>query len=107
MKSVRLALLVAGLVAGLVADHQVTTEPGETGRLNDESVQFSIKQYRSVEKVYFPNLNEVVGALDLIIQNESLPGACRRSLIRLSSGMSSRETWALSCEFNLLIVVFC
>lgn len=88
------SLLVAGLVAGLVA----SIEPDETGRLNDESVQFSIKEYRSVEQVYFPNLNQVVGTLNLIIQNESLPCACRRSLIRLSSGMSSRETWALSCE---------
>ena len=75
-----------------------STRPVETGRLDESSVQFAIKEYRSVEQVYFPNLNQVVGTLNLIIRNASLPGECKRSLIRLSSGMSSRETWALSCE---------
>lgn len=106
-------LLIAGLIAGLFAGRiasteplsteplpteQVQTEKVETGRLDDQSLQFAIKAYGSVEQVYFPNLNQVVGTLNLIIQNASLPGECKRSLIQLSSGMSSRETWALSCK---------
>ena len=93
-----ISLLIVGLVAGSATGAIASGSTVETGRLDDQSVQFAIKAYPSVEQVYFPNLNQVVGTLNVIIQNASLPVECKRSLIQLSSGMRSRETWALSCE---------
>lgn len=93
-----ISLLFVGLVAGSIAGAIGSGSTVETGRLDDQSLQLAIKTYPSVEQVYFPNLNQVMRTLNLIIQNASLPGECKRSLIQLSSGMRSRETWALSCK---------
>lgn len=77
----------------------IACSKSETGTLDDESVEFSVQHFESVEKVYFPNLNQVVNNLNLIIQNESLPKICKQSLIKLRKGIHSREYWALSCQF--------
>ena len=75
----------------------ITCSRSETGILNDESVQLMLNDFKSVQQVYFPNLNQFITNLNLIIQNESLAKVCKESLIRLRSGIDLRQHWALSC----------
>ena len=70
----------------------------ETGTLDDKSFELMINEFKSVEQVYFPNLNQVINNLDLIIQNQNLSKLCKKSLNSLKRGIKLKHHWALSCK---------
>lgn len=69
-----------------------------SGSLDDESIQLMINKFNSVEKVYFPNLHQVITTLNSIVRDEKLSKKCKKSLIRLTNGIIRKEHWALSCK---------